>query len=139
MTMPTSDETKKKKILIVDDNESDVVTLTARLEQKGYEVVSAYTGEKGLQTARTELPDVILLDVVLPGDDGLAVLRKLKRPIDAETGEPSKTRRIPVIMLTGVAEGMGDTFQAEEAFAFLTKPLDSKSLVASIEKALETR
>lgn len=127
----------KKKILIVDDEESIVEVLTVRLTREGYQVIGAHSGEEGIQLARTHLPDVILLDIFLPGEDGLAVLKRLKRPMDAETGEPSKTRGIPVIVLTGRGEKMEDVFQMEEAFAFFTKPIDTQSLCVSIQRALE--
>lgn len=129
-------EGRKKKILIVDDEESIVEALTLRLEREGYEVIGAYTGEKGLQLAQGERPDLIILDIFLPGEDGLAILKKLKRPIDSETGEPSKTREIPVLVLTGRGEKMEEMFEMEEAFAFLTKPVDSKALLAKIQEAL---
>ena len=125
----------KKKILVIDDEEALVEALSARLESAGYAVLSAYTGEKGLQLARTELPDAIILDIYLPGEDGLAIIKQLKRPIDPQTGDPSKTRKIPVIVLTGKAEKMEDMFQMEECFAFFTKPFDSKELLASVAKA----
>lgn len=129
----------KKKILIVDDEEAVVETLKIRLEREGYEVFGAYTGEKGLQLAQTEMPDVVLLDIFLPGEDGLAILKRLKRPIDPETGEASKTRGIPVIVVTGRGEKMEEMFQMEEAFAFLTKPVDSKLLLAEIQEALKKK
>ena len=128
-----------KKILIVDDEESAVATLGAGLEASGYQILSAYTGEKGFQLARAEGPDVILLDIFLPGEDGLAILKKLKRPMDLETGEASKTRGIPVIVLTGRGEKMEEMFQAEDAFAFFTKPFELKALLASIRQALEKK
>lgn len=134
-----SPESDKKKILIVDDEEAIVETLTARLQMEGYQVLSAYTGEKGLQLAQAEIPNLIILDIFLPGEDGLAVLKKLKRPVDPKTGESSKTRAIPVIVLTGRGQQMQEMFEMEDAAAFFTKPFDSKALLVAVREALEKK
>ncbi len=131
-----SPNTDKKKILVVDDEEALVEALTARLQMEGYQVLSAFTGEKGLQTAQVEKPDLIILDIFLPGEDGLAILKKLKRPVDSKTGESSKTRQIPVLVLTGRGQQMKDMFEMEEAAAFLTKPFETQSLLSAIQKIL---
>ncbi len=129
----------KKKVLIVDDEESIVVGLTVALEKAGYEVLSAYTGEKGLQLARQEKPDVILLDVFLPGEDGLAIMKQLKRPLDPETADRSQLRETPVIVITGRGEKMEEMFQMEKAFAFFTKPFELNALISSVRKAIQSR
>lgn len=134
-----SAQASKRKILLVDDEESLVEVLSVRLRSEGYEVLSAYTGEKGFELARVEKPDVIILDIFLPGEDGLAILKRLKRPIDSETGEPSAIRDIPVIVVTGIGEKMEEVFVMESAFAFLTKPFETQTLLHSIRKALEKR
>ena len=137
--VPMNAQAGKKKILIVDDEESFLDTLSIRLGREGYEVFGAPTGEKGLELAQTQEPDLILLDIFLPGDDGLAILKKLKRPLDPETSGPSKTRTIPVIVLTGRGEKMEEVVRMEEAFAFFTKPVDTRSLLISIQRALESK
>lgn len=134
-----NEEAGKKKILVIDDEEPTVTTLTVGLEKEGYEVFGAYTGEKGLQLAQTERPDAIILDIFLPGEDGLSLLKKLKRPLDRETGESSKTRGIPVIILTGYGKKMKEIFEMEKAFSFFTKPFELKAVLASVEKALESK
>lgn len=134
-----SPEASKKKILVVDDEESIREVLRARLEAAGYQILSVASGEKALQLIQNETPDVIVLDVFLPGEDGLAVLKKLKRPVDRKTGEPSKTRQIPVIVITGKAEQMEEMFRMEDAFAFFGKPFDFIALQASIQKALNQK
>lgn len=133
----SAENQKKKKILIIDDEEVIVETLRAKLEKEGYDVLGAYSGEKGIELARKESPHVIILDIFLPGEDGLTVLKRLKRPLDPETGETNTTRSIPVIVLTGKAEKMEEVFQMEEAFAFFTKPVNSGALLLSIQRALE--
>ena len=83
---------QKKKILIVDDEKELTEVLSLRLRSSGYEVLSAFDGEAGLQKARAEKPDLIILDVIMPKQDGLKVCRQLKRE--------SALAKTPVILLT---------------------------------------
>lgn len=116
-----------KKILVIDD-EADFVTLVAiRLQKAGYAVSFASEGNAGLAKAKAEKPDLILLDVLMPGLTGLETLRQLR-------GDP-ETRRIPVVMLSA----KGDTdfiLKAQELGCsdYLTKPFDDKELLATIER-----
>jgi DNA-binding response OmpR family regulator len=80
------------RILIIEDEEDVVQPVAFRLEMQGYEVLMEPDGELGFQTATTELPDLILLDVMLPGIDGLTLCGILK--------EREDTRMIPIIVLT---------------------------------------
>ena len=81
-----------KKILVVDDERELVSALEIKLKASGYDVVSAYNGEEGLKAAREEEPDLIILDIMLPGMDGFKVARMLKFDEDYA--------QIPIIMLT---------------------------------------
>ena len=81
-----------KKILVVDDEEDFVELLTFNLRRRGYRVTAAYDGAGALSAARRDDPDLILLDYMLPGMDGMSVLRCL-RQFDA-------SRRIPIVMVT---------------------------------------
>ncbi len=130
---------KKKKILIIEDDDSQAQALAAFLEAKDYKVFQAFSGETGLDLIQTELPDLILLDVFLPGEDGLAILKRLKRQTDPNTGEPSKTHHIPIIILTGKGDMMEEVFEMEEAFAFFKKPYEPQTLLLSIQRALESK
>ena len=94
-----------KKILFVEDEEALQKTLGEILKQEGYEVVSASDGENGLSLVKSEKPDLILLDLILPKMNGFEVLKKLKA--DTECQE------IPVIVLTNL-EGIGDVGKAIE-------------------------
>lgn len=85
-----------KKILLVEDEATLQKALNDMLSGEGFEVVSALDGEKGLQMALEEKPDIILLDIILPKMDGFEVLTKLK--LDA------KTEQIPVIILTNLSD-----------------------------------
>ena len=120
---------EKKKILVVDDERDLVETLVFRLEALGYEVLTAYNGQEGLDKARTEKPDLILLDVMMPVMDGYQVCRMLK--FDEEF------KSIPIIMLTARGQDKdkktGSDVGADD---YVTKPFDSADLTARIKKFL---
>lgn len=120
------------RILVIDDDANARFALGKMLEGAGHEVRTEADGESGLRTARAALPDMVLLDVRMPGMDGLAVLEKLR------TGR--KTRTIPVIMLTGVDsdDAMRQSL-ALYAEAFLSKPISVASLVGTLEHVLAHR
>jgi DNA-binding response OmpR family regulator len=119
----------KKRILIVDDERDLVETITFRLEASGYEVLTAYDGAEGLEKARDEKPDIILLDVMMPKMDGYQVCRMLK--FDEEF------KNIPVLMLTARGQDQDKkTGNDVGADGYITKPFDSKVLLDSIKKCL---
>ncbi len=114
------------KILIIDDEPSIHTVITAYLKAEGYDYLSAMDGQTGLQTARTFKPDVIILDVMLPGMDGVEVLTNLRRESNAY-----------VIMLTARAEEtdkiVGLSVGADD---YLTKPFSPRELIARIKAVL---
>lgn len=113
------------RILVVDDIEANVRLLEAKLTAEYYQVSVAYDGPTALTLAAAELPDVILLDVMMPGMDGFTVCKKLK--------EDPATRHIPVVLVTAL-DGRADRIQGLEAGAsdFLTKPIDDVMLFARV-------
>jgi len=118
------------KILLVEDNEMNRDMLSRRLERKGYEVAIAVDGGQGLDMARSETPDLILMDMSLPVMDGWEATRRLKAD-DA-------TKRIPVIALTAHAMS-GDREKALDAGCddYDTKPIELPRLLSKIETLLE--
>ena len=118
------------KILLVEDNEENRDALSRRLERRGFGVIMATDGQQGLDMARSEAPDVILLDMNLPEIDGWEVARALK---DAEA-----TRRIPIIALTAHAMS-GDREKAIGAGCddYHTKPAELTKLLAQIQAILK--
>jgi two-component system, cell cycle response regulator DivK len=117
------------KILIIEDNELNLDMLVRRLERKGYEVVSAMDGENGLFMAESESPDLILMDMSLPGMDGWEATRHIK-------ADPT-TKSIPVIALTAHAM-VGDREKALKAGCddYDTKPVEFQRLLQKMENFL---
>jgi len=118
------------KILLVEDNEMNRDMLSRRLERKGYTITLALDGAEGLQKARAEVPDIILMDMSLPVLDGWEATRQLKAD--------EATRRIPIIALTAHAMA-NDEQRAREAGCddFDTKPIELPRLLAKIETLLQ--
>ncbi|MFH0828223.1 MAG: response regulator [Candidatus Omnitrophota bacterium] len=120
----------KKKILLVDD-EPDIVSVTVmRLEASGYEVITAEDGSSGYELAKSEKPDLIILDLMLPLMDGYQVCRLLK--FDAQYKD------IPIIMLTAKSQ-QEDKEWGEKAGAdlYMTKPYEAKELLEKIRQLME--
>ncbi len=113
------------RILVVDDIEANVKLLEARLTAEYYEVLTASDGPTALALAASEKPDIVLLDVMMPGMDGFEVCRRLK--------DDPLTRHIPVVLVTAL-DGRSDRITGLEAGAdeFLTKPIDDVMLFARV-------
>lgn len=118
-----------KKILVIDDHADNVFLIQDRLEREGYEVVTAYDGSAGLQKAYEELPDLILLDVMMPDISGFEVCKKLTND--------EKTKLIPIILLTALTDS--DNIKeglSVGAFDYIKKPFNRIELIARIKSAL---
>lgn len=115
----------KKSILVVDDNPQNSKLVSFLLASKGYSVRTAATADEALRAVEEELPGLILMDLQLPGMDGLTLTRKLK-------ADP-RTRATVIVALTAYAM-KGDEARALEAGcdAYLTKPIDTRSLPGQI-------
>jgi two-component system, cell cycle response regulator len=120
------------RILVVDDLEPNVKLLTDRLTGEYYNVISANCGPDAIELARTQKPDLVLLDVMMPGMDGFEVCRRLK-------GD-ALTRHIPVVMVTALSETQ-DRVQGLDAGAddFLTKPVNDTQLQARIRSLIRLK
>ena len=113
------------KILLVEDNEMNRDMLSRRLIKKGYEIVMAMDGEQAIEMARSEAPDLILMDISLPGLDGWEATRRLKAM--------PETQAIPIIALTAHAMA-GDREKCLEAGAseYLAKPVNTEQLLSAL-------
>jgi two-component system alkaline phosphatase synthesis response regulator PhoP len=116
-------------ILVVDDEEDIIELVELNLAREGYRVLGCATGEKALEIAKSKLPTLIVLDLLLPGMDGLEVCRRLK--------SSPKTAHIPIVMLTAKGEEadivMGLELGADD---YMTKPFSGKVLVARVRRLL---
>ncbi len=118
------------RVLIVDDSPTETQLLSSIMSKHGFDVLTADNGEDGIKLAKREQPDVILMDVVMPGMNGFQATRQLTR------GE--ETKHIPVIIITtkdqetdriwGMRQGAKD---------YLTKPVEESKLLATVRKVLE--
>ena len=115
----------KKRVLLVDDEDRIVNFLALKLKVSGYQVVCASDGEKGLELARSTNPDIILLDVIMPGIDGLEVLRRLRKFSD-----------VPVIILSA-KERISEEVFALGANAFMSKPFNPDDLISKVRALLQ--
>ncbi len=118
-----------ERVLIVDDEEDVLELMRYHLDKSGYKIETAASGEEALTVARKILPDIIVLDLMLPGIDGFEVCRNLKNDL--------KTERIPIIMLTAKGEET-DVVSGLELGAddYVTKPFSPKVLMARIRRIL---
>src|SRR6266480_3706323 len=120
----------KQKILVVDDEADALELVTFNLKAAGYEVVTAADGEEALKKARAVLPQLIVLDLMLPEVDGLEVCKILRRD--------ATTRAIPILMLTAKAAEIDRVLGLElGADDYVTKPFSPRELVLRIKKLLQ--
>ena len=114
-------------ILIIEDNEKNMKLARDVLKAKGYSTLEAVTGEEGVELAKAKLPDLILMDIQLPGLDGYEATRRIK-------ANPA-LRAIPIIAVTSYALS-GDDIKAREAGcdAYVTKPFSPRALLAKIRE-----
>jgi len=120
------------RLLIVDDNPANLEIMEVRLARQGYEIITATDGVQALEVARAQTPDLILLDVMMPGLDGLQVCRELK-------GDPSLPF-MPVILVTAKADP-DDIVAGLDAGGdeYITKPIDHAALVARVRSILRVK
>jgi two-component system alkaline phosphatase synthesis response regulator PhoP/two-component system response regulator VicR len=118
------------KVLVCDDERHIVRLIQVNLERQGYNVVTAFDGKEGLEKIRSEKPNVVVLDVMMPYMDGFEVLKTIRR-------EP-ETENLPVIMLTAKAQDK-DVFEGYHygADMYLTKPFNPMELVTFVKRIVQ--
>jgi DNA-binding response OmpR family regulator len=124
-----------KKILVVDDEPDVVAYVSNFLEDHGFTVISANDGKQGFAKAKAELPDLVVLDIVMPKDTGVRMYRDLY--------ENAETRHIPVIMLTGISHEfkhfIATRRQVPAPAGYFEKPADLNKMLEKIEEILSSR
>ena len=117
------------RVLIVDDSPTEMHKMTTILEKHGHEVLTAESGEEGVAKAKESLPDVVLMDIVMPGLNGFQATRQLSK--NAETSH------IPVIIVTTKDQETDRLWgQRQGAKGYLTKPVDGATLISTITDVL---
>lgn len=118
-------------ILLAEDNEANRITLVSYLKAKGYRLLIAMNGEEAIALTQSHAPDLILMDIQMPGMDGIASMKQIRRHASAES--------LPIIALTSLAM-VGDRERCLEAGAndYLTKPVKLKQLVTTIQQFLRS-
>jgi len=120
---------KRKKILVIEDEVNIIELIRMNLEMHGFNVISSVTGEEGIEKTLNEFPDLILLDLMLPGMDGLEICKRIRME--------KATSKIPIIMLTAKSEEMDKVIALElGADDYITKPFGIRELVARIKAVL---
>jgi two-component system, cell cycle response regulator DivK len=121
-----------KKVLVVEDNRDNLRLISYALRRSGYDVISAETGEEGFKMAISEVPFFIVMDINLPGMDGLETIRRIR---DSEADG-----KIPIVALTSYAmEGDRNRIMDAGCNAYFEKPIDPITIVEKIEDALGIR
>jgi two-component system sensor histidine kinase/response regulator len=125
-------EMNRHTVLIVDDDEKNIKLLKVMLQKENYDLVSAGSGEEALRITAERSPDIILLDIMMPGMDGFEVCRRLKAN--------AETKVVPVLIITALAEKQ-DRVKAMEAGAddFLNKPIEKTELVVRVKSLLRIK
>jgi CheY-like chemotaxis protein len=118
----------KKKILVVDDEQDVLKALKIRLKANGYHVLLASDSVEAFSMANEERPDLVILDILLPGGGGFVVAERLK--------QSPTTHHIPIIFLTGISGGEEKAYRLG-ASGYIMKPYDSEKLLETIHDALE--
>ena len=120
----------QKKILIVDDEQQLALAVKIRLQSKGHQVVIANDGRAGLELIKTESPDLVVLDVIMPVMDGYSCLREINKQFGRN--------KIPIIVLTA-RDRMKDLFELEGIEDYIIKPFDHEDLLIRVERVLKRR
>jgi len=117
------------RVLIVDDSESQLYALSKIVEDAGHDVITAENGKEGVEKALAEIPDLILMDVVMPGLNGFQATRKISKD--------KSTEHIPVIFVTTKDQETDRIWGMRQgASAYITKPVDKATLVDAMNKAM---
>ena len=117
-----------KKIMVVDDEKSLIELVTAVLEQEGYEIITAMNGEEALERLKTDKPNLILLDMMMPGMSGREVCERIRK--DPKT----KDLKIAFLTVAKFSETGRDVLKKMKVLDYITKPFDNADLVKRVKK-----
>jgi len=118
-----------KRILVIEDNETNIYLIGFILKKNGHEVIEARSGEEGVELAIKEKPDLILMDIQLPGIDGLEATRRIR--------ESETDKKVPIVALTSYAmTGDREKSLAAGCTGYIEKPINPDTFMGEIEKFL---
>ena len=118
------------KVLVVDDTPQNVKLLVDVLQAKGYKTLEAVTGEEGVKLAREQVPDLVLMDIQLPGINGIEAFKQIRAD--------GKTARIPVVALTASVTPTDRSAISAAGFdAFVSKPINLKEFIDTVKRLIE--
>ena len=116
-----------KRVLVVEDNQNNMRLITKLLGNDGFETIKAYTGEEGVKLAMEEKPDLILMDIKLPGIDGLETARRIKAS--------ESDSKVPIIAITSFAMAGDKEQYLEKGFTgYIEKPIDPFTIIKEIKE-----
>lgn len=119
------------RILVVDDSPTEVFRFKEILTQYGYQVIEAMSGEEGIKMAQSTLPDLILMDIVMPGVNGFQATRQITRD--------NTTKHIPIVIVSTKDQETDRVWgKRQGAIDYLTKPIGEKQLINAIKAHLKT-
>ena len=121
-----------KRILVIEDNETNMYLISFILKSRGYEIIEAKSGEEGVDIALKEKPDLILMDIQLPGIDGLEATKRIRK-----SEAPEASGGVPIVALTSYAM-TGDREKSLDAgcTGYIEKPINPDTILGEIEKYL---
>jgi len=120
---------KMKRILVIEDNETNMYLIGFILRKNGHEVIEARTGEEGVELAVKEKPDLVLMDIQLPGIDGLEATRRIRKS--------EADKKVPIVALTSYAmTGDREKSLAASCTGYIEKPINPDTFMGEIEKYL---
>ncbi len=118
-----------KRILVIEDNETNIYLIGFILKKNGHEVIEARSGEEGVELAVKEKPDLILMDIQLPGIDGLEATRRIRKS--------EADKKVPIVALTSYAmTGDREKSLAAGCTGYIEKPINPDTFMGEIEKYL---
>lgn len=119
----------KHLVLVVEDNDMNMQLVEYLLQEEGLEIIKATSGEEALEIVGTRRPDLVLMDIHLPGMDGLSVARAMR--------QESRTRDVPILALTAHAmRGDRDRFMEADCDGYISKPIDVRNFISTIRTYL---
>ena len=118
-----------KRVLVIEDDEKTSLLLTDNLRQEGYEVIPVFDGETGVKAAMEQLPDIILLDLLLPKLDGWEVCRRLRQPGAA-------TLSIPIIIVSVLAKDIASSTPPMGSISLFNKPFEVNALLTEVKRMI---